>query len=127
MRSVKANNFRDARILREATDQNGRYDAGKIAKLLDWNLADVAAYLGRDPSTISRFGTSGVHQDKLGALASLAQEVFVLLGHDLRATRTWFRTPLRALENVSPRHAILHADFAKVSNLVQESRSGLAL
>jgi len=127
MRSAVAKTFRDARILREATDQNGRYDAAKIAKLLDWNLADVATYLGRDPSTISRFGASVVHQEKLAALAYLAQEVFLLMNDDLPVTRAWFRTPLRVLDGVSPQHAILRGDFVKVSSLVSESRSGLAL
>lgn len=50
--------FREARILREATDENGRYDATKIAHLLDWPVGDIARYLGRDASTISRFASA---------------------------------------------------------------------
>jgi hypothetical protein len=118
--------FQEAKILREATDKNGRYDASRIARLLDWSTADIAHYLGRDPSTISRFGASAVHQEKLASLASLAQEVFMIMREDLPAMRAWFRTPIRALERVSPQQAILHGDFRKVSDLVRESESGLA-
>ncbi len=118
--------FHEAKILREATDDNGRYDAARIGRLLDWSTSDMAVYLGRDPSTISRFGASTIHQEKLALLASLAQEVFTIMREDLSAMRAWFRTPIRALERVSPQHAILHGDFKKVSDLVSESESGLA-
>ncbi len=91
-RTTMAPAFREARILREATDENGRYDAAKIAHLLDWTVSDIARYLGRDASTISRFGSSPVHQEKLASLASLIQEVFEIMREDLRATRVWFRT-----------------------------------
>lgn len=43
--------FQEAKILREATDENGRYDAARIAHLLDWSTSDIALYLSRDPST----------------------------------------------------------------------------
>jgi Protein of unknown function (DUF2384) len=126
-RAAAAGAFQDARILRDATDENGRYDAAKIARLLDWTIADIARYLGRDASTISRFGTSPVHQEKLAALASLTQEVFEIMREDLRATRAWFRTPIRALDGKSPQQLILSGDFRRVSSLIEESRSGLAL
>jgi len=119
--------FREARILREATDENGRYDAAKIAHLLDWTVSDIARYLGRDASTISRFGASPVHQEKLAALASLTQEVFEIMREDLRATRAWFRTPIRALDGKSPQQLILSGNFRRVSSLIEESRSGLSL
>ena len=77
-RTATATAFRDARILRGATD-NGRYDAAKLARLLDWTISDIAQYLGRDASTISRFGASPIHQEKLAALASLTQEVFEIM------------------------------------------------
>jgi hypothetical protein len=125
-RTAAATPFRDARMLREATDESGRYDAAKIAKLLDWTISDLAQYLGRDASTISRFGASPVHQEKLAALACLAQEVFEIMREDLRATRAWFRTPIRALENTSPRQLIVNGNFRKVSSLIEESHSGLA-
>jgi antitoxin Xre/MbcA/ParS-like protein len=126
-RTATAPVVREARILREATDQNGRYDAAKIAHLLDWNVSDIDRYLGRDASTISRFGSSPVHQEKLAALASLIQEVFEIMREDLRTTRVWFRTPIRALDGKSPQHLILSGDFRRVSSLIEESRSGLSL
>ncbi len=115
-RTTMAPAFREARILREATDENGRYDAAKIAHLLDWTVSDIARYLVRDASTISRFGSSPVHQEKLASLASLIQEVFEIMREDLRATRVWFRT-----------HLILSGNFRRVSSLVEESRSALSL
>ena len=126
-RTATATTFRDAQILRDATDENGRYDAAKIARLLDWTINDIAHYLGRDASTISRFGASPVHQEKLAALASLTQEVFEIMREDLRTTRAWFRTPIRALDGASPQQLILSGSFRKVSGLIEESRSGLAL
>ena len=126
-RTAAAGAFRDARILRDATDENGRYDATKIARLLDWTIADLARYLGRDASTISRFRASPVHQEKLAALAALTQEVFEIMREDLRATRAWFRTPIRALDGKSPQQLIVSSDFRRVSDLIEESRSGLAL
>jgi len=119
--------FHEARILREAIDENGRYDAARIAHLLDWTVSDIARYLGRDASTISRFGASVVHQEKLAAIASLIQEVFEIMREDLRATRAWFRTPIRALDGKSPRDLILSGNFRRVSSLIEESRSGLSL
>ena len=47
-RTATATAFRDARILRDATDKNGRYDAAKLARLLDWTISDIAQYLDRD-------------------------------------------------------------------------------
>src|SRR5689334_4543234 len=115
-RTAAAPAFRDARILKDATDDNGRYDAAKIADLLDWTINDVAQYLGRDASTISRFGASAVHQEKLAALAYLAQGVFEIMREDLRTTRAWFRTPIRALDNTSPRQLILSGNLRRVSS-----------
>jgi hypothetical protein len=126
-KTLPARAIRKARMLRDATDEKGRYDAARIARLLDWNVSDVARYLGRDPSTISRFGASPVHQEKLAALASLAQEVFEIMQEDLRATRAWFRTPIKALNGESPQQLILSGKLRRVSSLIDESRSGLAL
>ncbi len=126
-RTAAAKAFRQARILQDATDEKGRYDAARIARLLDWTISDIARYLGRDASTISRFGASAVHQEKLAALAALAQEVFEIMREDLRATRAWFRTPIRALDDKSPQQAVLAGHFRKVLGVIEESRSGLAL
>lgn len=126
MRAAAVRTFKEARILRDATDRRGRYGAAKLAELLDWQVSDIARYLGRAPSTISRFGASPVHQEKLAALAVLVQDVFGLTSEDLRATRAWFRTPLRTLDGVSPREAILRGHFRRVRDLVNEMDSGFA-
>jgi hypothetical protein len=126
-RTAATTAFRDARILRDATDEKGRYDAAKVASLLDWTISDIARYLGRDASTISRFGASPVHQEKLAALAALTQEIFEIMREDLRATRAWFRTPIKALDFRSPQHLIMSGNFRTVAALIEESRSGLAL
>lgn len=126
-RTATATAFNEARILRDATDENGRYDAARLAHLLDWTVSDIARYLGRDASTISRFRASAVHQEKLAALAALMQEVFAIMREDLRGTRAWFRTPIRALDGKSPQQLILSGHFRRVFGLIEESRSGLAL
>jgi hypothetical protein len=108
-------------------EENGRYDAARVAHLLDWTVSDMARYLERDASTISRFGASPVHQEKLAALAVLAQEVFEIMREDLAATRAWFRTPIRVFDGKSPQSLILNGQFWRVSSLIEESRSGLAL
>lgn len=114
-------------ILRDAIDDRGRYDAAKMAKLLDWSLTELAEYLGKDPSTVSRFGASAAYQEKLAALAAVVQELLSVMDNDLAAARAWFRTPLRAFDKVSPQHKILHGELASVDRLVNEFRSGLAL
>jgi len=124
--AVAITTFKDARILHGAIDRRGRYGAAKLAELLDWQISDLAIYLGRARSTISRFGASQVHQEKLAALASLTQEVFGLTDNNLRAMRAWFRTPLGTLDGVSPREEILRGHFFRVRNLVNEMSSGLA-
>ena len=118
--------FKRARVLRHATDRHGRFGAAKLAELLDWQISDIAKYLGRAPSTISRFGASQVHQEKLAALASLVQQVFELTNDSLRATRAWFRMPLGTLDGVSPREEILRGNLWRVRNLVNEMDSGFA-
>jgi hypothetical protein len=50
---ASATTFKEARIIRDATDRRGRYGAAKLAELLDWQINDIAKYLGRAPSTIS--------------------------------------------------------------------------
>jgi hypothetical protein len=103
----------------------GRYDARKIAHLLDWTLEDVAVYLGRDPSTVSRHSASARYQEPLARLAALIQEVRDLFG-DLELVRAWLRTPNRLLD-ASPKTLILSGQVAGVTALVREYHSGLAL
>lgn len=126
MRAAAVTTLKQARILENAIDRRGRFGAAKLAELLDWQTSDIARYLGRAPSTISRFGASQVHQEKLAALASLVQQVFELTNNSLRATRAWFRMPLGTLDGVSPREEILRGNLWRVRNLIDEMHSGLA-
>lgn len=118
--------LRHSPIIRDVIDKAGRYDAPRLAKLLGWSLADMGRYLGRDPSTLSRSGSAAVHQDRLAALASLVQEVFLLMNEDLPATVAWFRTPIPVLDWTSPRDLILRGEASKVRNLITEVQSGFA-
>ena len=118
--------IRQSKIIRETIDESGRYDAARLAKLLSWTFTDLGRYLNRDPSTISRSGAAAAHQDRLATLAALVQEVFVLMNKDLPATIAWLRTPIPALDWVSPRDLILGGDFRRVRNLVNEVQSGLS-
>src|SRR5438270_10455747 len=112
--------LRQSPIIRDSIDSTGRYDAPKLAKLLGWSLADMGRYLDRDASTISRSGSASIHQDRLAALASLVQEVFLLMNEDLPATVAWFRTPILVLDWTSPRDLILRGEVSKIRNLITE-------
>ena len=114
-------------IIRDAIDESGRYDAARLAKLLNWSLGDLGRYLDRDPSTVSRSRSAQAHQDRLAVLAALVQEVFVLMNEDLPATIAWFRTPIPVLDWSSPRDLILNGELPKVRNLVNEVHSGLSV
>jgi hypothetical protein len=118
--------LRKSPIIRQTINKTGRYDAPKLAKLLGWSLADMGRYLDRDASTISRSGSASVHQDRLAALASLVQQVLVLMNEDLPATVAWFRTPIQVLDWASPRDLILRGEVSKVRNLLTEVQSGFA-
>ncbi len=118
--------LRQSSIVRETIDKAGRYEAPRVAKLLGWSLVDMGRYLDRDASTISRSGSASVHQDRLAALASLVQEVFLLMNEDLAATVAWFRTPIMVLDWTSPRDLILRDEVVKVRNLITEVQSGFA-
>jgi hypothetical protein len=115
------------RVLRDTIDKNGRYDAARLAKLLGWSFVDLARYLDRDPSTISRSGAAEAHQDKLARLVALVQEVLFLMMDDLPATIAWLRTPIPILDWTSPRDLIFKGDFDRVKSVVDEYHSGLAL
>src|SRR5208283_182020 len=100
-----------------------RYNAAKLAALLGWSFADLARYLDRDPSTISRSGSASAHQDKLAALAALIEEVLALMNGDLPATIAWFRTPIRVLDWASPRDLILGGNLYIDKNIMSEVNS----
>jgi hypothetical protein len=124
---AKGARLRQPKIIRQTLSDSGRYDAAKIARLLGWSLADLAHYLDRDPSTVSRSRSAHAHQDRLAALAALVQEMFLLMNEDLPATIAWFRTPIAVLDWKSPRDLILSGELRMVRNLVDEVSSGFAL
>jgi hypothetical protein len=112
-------------ILVEALDDEGRYDPEKLAKLLDWSNQEIAQYLGRDPSTISRYGASLQYQESLSQLAALVIHLLKLLNGDLKVARAWLRTPIHVLGE-SPKEKILHHDLKTVGSLLEEVESGFS-
>jgi hypothetical protein len=103
-----------------------RYDAIKIANALDWRQEDVAAYLDKSPAAISRNSTSATSQDELARLVALVQRVYELNSEEMPLTVAWLRTPIRALDNESPKHFITAREIGVVENLLDEMDSGLA-
>lgn len=114
------------KLLSEAIDEQGRYDAVKLSGLLDWTQQEMAAYLGRDPSAISRHRNSRAHQEPLAMLASLVQRVFQQMDGNWSLTRAWFQTPLAALDRQSPKKKILAGEIGMVDKLLNETESGFA-
>ncbi|MBI2986636.1 MAG: helix-turn-helix domain-containing protein [Deltaproteobacteria bacterium] len=114
-------------VLTQALDEEGRYDAAKLAALLDWTNQEIARYLGKDPSTISRFSASLQYQEPLAELAAIFNHLVSLMDGDLRLARAWLRTPIRVLDGVSPKEKILHSDLKPIGTLLQEVESGFSV
>lgn len=114
-------------VLTQALDEEGRYDAAKLAALLDWTNQEIARYLGKDPSTISRFSASLQYQEPLAELAAIFNHLVSLMDGDLRLARAWLRTPIRVLDGVSPKEKILHSDLKPIETLLQEVESGFSV
>ena len=114
-------------IFEAALNEEGRYDAAKLAKFLDWTNQDMAQYLGKDPSTISRFSASLQYQQTLAELAALFNHLLNLMDGDLRLARAWLRTPIRVLDGVSPKEKILRSDLKPIETLLQEVESGFSV
>ena len=110
------------------TDEEGRYDAKKVAEALDWTHEEVARYLGKSAAAISKNPTSRENQSKLAELASIAIEASEALGGWAEA-RAWLRTPSRALNHSSPNEMIRGRQETTIKNLLGEivSGSGFAL
>lgn len=116
-----------AATLRKLTDAHGRYDAIKMAHAFDWEQKEIARFLDKDPSSISKNPVSPSYQDALARLASLFDRVVELTGDDTAAAIAWLRTPIRALDNQSPKKLLLEDQSEVVENLVREYETGLAL
>jgi hypothetical protein len=110
-------------VLREAL-VGGRYDAKKLAELLDWRLEDIARYLQKDVSTVSKYSASVKYQDALAQLAAITKEMLELLGGNVDELRAWMRTPIRAIEG-SPKACILAGNLRRVDDLIHGYHSNL--
>jgi hypothetical protein len=126
-RQIEPERGRYPRILTEAIDDEGRYDATKLAKLLDWTQQEIAQYLDKDPSSVSRFSSSLIYQQPLSELAAIFSHLLSLMGDDLRITRAWLRTPIRVLDGKSPKEKILNHDLKTVNSLLDEIESGFSV
>ena len=127
MAPVAARAERDTGLLHEAMDSSGRYDARKLAGVLEWTQQEIARYLDTDPSVVSRAGNSLVHQDALAGLAAVVTEVRALFDGNLGLARTWLRTPIRSFDDRSPKDEILRGKLRRVRNLLREVESGFAV
>ena len=112
--------------LRPFTDADGRYDAAKIAAALDWEQREIARFLGRDPSSVSKNPSALSYQQQLARLVSLFNRIVELSGNDVGAAVAWLRTPIWALDNQSPKTLLLTEQTSIVERLVREYDSALA-
>lgn len=112
-------------LLREAINDDGLYDAAKLAKYFSLKNDEIARYLKKSPSTVSRFGASPRHQERLAVLADLLKDLLLLMGRDLPAAKAWLRTPNRALE-AAPLALIIDGRIGLVRNVLDEIKSGFA-
>jgi hypothetical protein len=122
-----ARTHRDRRLLQEAMDPSGRYDARKLAGMLEWSQQEIAKYLDTNPSVVSRAATSLVHQDALAHLAAVVSDLVELFDGNLGLVRTWLRTPIRSFDEKSPKEEILRGRLARVRGLLRQVESGFAV
>jgi hypothetical protein len=115
-----------ASLLQEVLDSSGRYDAAKFARYLDWDQSDIAKFLGRDRSAVSARPTAPSFQDHLAQLAAVIREALEFVGND-SLLRAWLRTPLRALDDRSPKQLILSNQVGLVSALLRETEAALIM
>ena len=113
-------------VLTDALDGQGRYDAAKLAGLLDWTRREIAQYLQKDPSAISRNGASLAYQEPLSQLAATFAHLLDLMNGDLKMARAWMRTPVKVLNGKSPKNTILRRDLKAIDAVLAEVESGFA-
>ena len=122
-----AQRHRQLSVLTETIDDQGRYDATKMAKLLDWSGQEIAQYLDKDPSAISRNGASITYQQPLSQLAATISHLLTLMDNDLKTARAWLRTPIKVLDGKSPKEKILRHDLNAVDTLLLEVEGGFSV
>ena len=125
-RDPTAQRPRHLSVLTKAIDDQGRYDAVKIAELLDWTRQDIARYLDKDPSAISRNAASLNYQQALSELAATFSHLLELMDNDLKTARAWLRTPIKVLDGKSPKEKILRHDLGAVDSLLSEVEAGFS-
>jgi hypothetical protein len=114
-------------ILFEALGPDGcKYDAERLAKLLDWNVEDMGAYLRMDAAAVKNFGSLALRQESLAALARLVLHMKRAFGGK-EAAAEWCRTPIRAFDGASPKQLILAQNLQAIHGLLDEMESGLSL
>lgn len=113
-------------VLTQALNDAGRYDAFKLAEYIDWSKQEIAAFLRKHPSTLSRESASVSVQHPLAALAAVVKELLLLVNDDPPIARAWLRTPNRVLDEKSPKEVILAGRLDAVASLLGEIHSGFA-
>ena len=114
-------------VLTATIDDQGRYDAIKLAKLLDWSGQEIAQYLDKDPSAISRNSASLNYQQPLSQLAATITQLLALMDNDLKTARAWLRTPIKVLDGKSPKEKILLHELNAVDALLSEVEAGISV
>ena len=125
-RQTKPRRPRHLKVMTDAIDDQGRYDAVKIAELLDWSRQEIATYLDRDPSAISRNGASLSFQQPLSQLVATFSNLLALLDDDIKTARAWLRTPIKVLDGKSPKEKILRGELKAVDSIISEVESGFS-
>jgi hypothetical protein len=113
-------------LLEGAYDAEGRYDADRLASILDWTKQDLAGFLETHPSAVSRQPASQKHQEQLGQLAAVMRHLLDHTGNDRAQARAWLRTPMLVLDRKSPKEVILSGHLDRVADLLDEIDSGFA-
>jgi len=113
-------------LLREAIDDEGLYDAARLARLLHWEKQEIAAFLKKNPSALSRQTTSRTGQQALARLAATFRHLLDVTNNDIAQARAWLYTPIQALDGRSPKELMLSGDLEIVANLLDEIESGFA-
>lgn len=102
----------------------GRFNAGKLATLLDWSISDMAKYLGKSTSALSRQPAASKDQARLGTLVALLAMILEVTGGNLDALVAWLLVPNWAFDNHNAKELILADELEVVRNLMLEFESG---
>lgn len=113
-------------LLTDVIDPKGRYDAGQLASFLDWTKQDLAAFLDKGASNLSKATASLRDQDALGKLAAVIKHLLDITGNDRAQARAWLRTPLPVLDRRSPKEVITGGHLDVIADLLDEIESGFS-